>query len=158
MLLKKLLVNLRDTIINTQRFLGLTLIRLGHELPFQEPQPENQLALWVSWVMARAIRGKCQLLLKHMHCCSFWPCHADGWRGWITNLHRWAAPTDASAVTTAQRPLSSAMHSNDYIDWPVNSLMLSFHDLRGLRQRRLPSTVTCSMIFASRPLLIVPGL
>ena len=47
------------------------------------------------------------------------------------------------------RPLSSAMRSNDDIHWPVHSLMLSFHDFRGLPLRRLPSTVPGSMIYGS---------
>ena len=50
---------------------------------------------------------------------------------------------------TAHWPLSSSMRSNYDIDWPVNSLMLSFHDLRGLHLRHLPSTVPCSMIICS---------
>ena len=41
------------------------------------------------------------------------------------------------------------MHSNDDIDWPVHSLLFSFHDLRGLPLRRLPSAVPCSMTFSS---------
>ena len=49
----------------------------------------------------------------------------------------------------ADRLLSSATHSNDDIDWPVHSLVLSFLDLRGLPWRRLLSTVPCSMIFGS---------
>ena len=47
-------------------------------------------------------------------------------------------PTDASTAMTANRPMSSAMRSNDGIDWPVHSLMLSFHDLRSLPLQRLP--------------------
>ena len=47
------------------------------------------------------------------------------------------------------RRLSSATQSNDDIDWPVHSLMLSFHDLRGLPLRCHPSTEPCSMIFGS---------
>ena len=50
---------------------------------------------------------------------------------------------------TAHRPVSSAMCSNDDIDWPVHSLMLSFHDSRGQPLWRLPSTVPCSMTFGS---------
>ena len=34
-------------------------------------------------------------------------------------------------VMAAHRRLSSAPRSNDDIDWPILSLMLSFHDLRG---------------------------
>ena len=41
------------------------------------------------------------------------------------------------------------MCSNDDIDWPVHSLMLSFYALRGLPLRRLPSTIPCNMIFRS---------
>ena len=37
------------------------------------------------------------------------------------------------------------MRSNGDIDWPVHSLILIFHDLRGLPLRRLPSTVLRSM-------------
>ena len=58
-------------------------------------------------------------------------------------------PTDATAVMAAHQFLSSAMHSNDDIDWAVHSLMLSYHDLRRLPLRRLPSTVPCRMIFGS---------
>ena len=50
---------------------------------------------------------------------------------------RWGTPIDASVATTAHRPLSSAMRSNDDNDWPVHSLMLFFHDLRDLPLRRL---------------------
>ena len=53
------------------------------------------------------------------------------------------------AEMTAHWPLSSEMRSNDDIDWPVHSLMLSFNDLHGLPLRRLPFTVLCSMIFGS---------
>ena len=65
----------------------------------------------------------------------------------VTSGRRWDTPTDVSAVIIAHRPLLSAMRSNDDIDWPVHSLMLSFHDLRGLPRRGLPST--CSMVFGS---------
>ena len=47
---------------------------------------------------------------------------------------------------TADRPLPSAMRTNDDIDWPVYSLMLSCRDLRG---QRLPPTGPCSVIFGS---------
>ena len=47
-------------------------------------------------------------------------------------MRRCGIPKDASAAMTAHRPLSSAMRSNDDIDWPVYSLMLPFRDLRGL--------------------------
>ena len=47
------------------------------------------------------------------------------------------------------RRLSSATRSSDDIDWPVHSLMFSFHDLRALPLQRLPSTEPCSMIFGS---------
>ena len=42
--------------------------------------------------------------------------------------HSGGTPTDASAAHLLLLP---AMRSNDDIDWPVNFLMLSFHDLRG---------------------------
>ena len=45
--------------------------------------------------------------------------------------------------------MSSAMRSCDDNDWPVHSLILSFHDLRGLPLRWVPCTVLCSMIFGS---------
>ena len=45
--------------------------------------------------------------------------------------------------------MSSVMHSKDDSNWPVQSSMLSFHDLCGLPLRRLPSTVHCCMIFDS---------
>ena len=41
----------------------------------------------------------------------------------------------------ARRLLSSAMRSSDDGDWPVHSVMMPFHDLRGLSLRRPPSTV-----------------
>ena len=65
----------------------------------------------------------------------------------VTLRRRWGVPTDASAVMGTRRCLSSATRSNDHIDWPVHSLMLSIHDLRGLPLRRLPSTEYWSMIF-----------
>ena len=59
----------------------------------------------------------------------------------VTTRRHWGTPTVAPAAMTAHRPLSSAMRSSDDIDWPVHSLMLSFHDLQGLPLRRLPSIV-----------------
>ena len=56
---------------------------------------------------------------------------------------------DASAAMGAHRRLSSATRSTDDIDWPVHSLMFSFHDLRGLPVRRLPSTEPCSTLCSS---------
>ena len=47
------------------------------------------------------------------------------------------------------RLLSSAMRSNDDVNWHVHSLMLSFHHLCGLPLWRLPCTVSCCMIFGS---------
>ena len=44
---------------------------------------------------------------------------------------------------------SSVMRSNDDSDWPVHSLMLLLHDLRGLPLRRLPSTVLCIRFLAA---------
>ena len=38
---------------------------------------------------------------------------------------RWGTPKDTSVAMTTHRPLSSAMGSNDDIDWPVHSLVLS---------------------------------
>ena len=68
----------------------------------------------------------------------------------VTPRCRWDTPTDASPVIAAHRRLSSATRSNAHdIDWSDHSLMLSFHDLRGLPLRRLPSMVPCSMIFGS---------
>ena len=67
----------------------------------------------------------------------------------VTPRRRWGIPTDASAAMAAHRRLSSTTWSNDDIDWLVNSLMLSLHDLRGLPPQRLPSTEPCSMIFGS---------
>ena len=60
---------------------------------------------------------------------------AQAWLGYRCN-----------SAMTAHRPPSSVMCSNYDIDWPVHSLMLS---LRGLRLRRPPPTVPCSMIFSS---------
>ena len=67
----------------------------------------------------------------------------------MTPKRRWRPPTDTCAAITAHRHLSSAMCSNDDVGWPIHSLMLSFHDLRGLPMWRLPSTVPCNMIFGS---------
>ena len=63
----------------------------------------------------------------------------------MTPRHRCRTPTDATVVMVTHRLLSSAIRSNDDNDWPVHSLMLSFHDLRGLFQRRLSSSVPYSM-------------
>ena len=49
----------------------------------------------------------------------------------------------------AHRLLSSVISSNEDDNWLVHSLMLPLHDLRGLRLRRLLSTVPCSMILAA---------
>ena len=67
----------------------------------------------------------------------------------VAPRHRWGAPTNASSAMTVHRPLSFAMRSNDDIDWPVHSLIPSFHDLRDLTLRRLPPTGPCSVIFGS---------
>ena len=40
--------------------------------------------------------------------------------------------TAAQAPTVAHRLLSSVIRINDDIHWPVHSLVLSLHDLRGL--------------------------
>ena len=58
--------------------------------------------------------------------------------------------TDTSAVMVAHRLLSSAMRSDHDNDWPIHSLMLLLHDLRGLPLQRLTSTVPCCMIFFQR--------
>ena len=71
---------------------------------------------------------------------------------WLTPVplkRRCGTPTDAFTAMVAHRPLSSAMHNNDDNHWLVNSLALSFRDLRGLPLRRLLSPVPCSMIFSS---------
>ena len=47
----------------------------------------------------------------------------------MTPTHRWGTLTDAFAVMAAHRLLSSAMYSDDNSDWPVHSLILSFHHL-----------------------------
>ena len=44
----------------------------------------------------------------------------------VTPRRCWSTPTDAFAATAAHLRLSSATRSNDDIDWPVHSLMLSF--------------------------------
>ena len=49
----------------------------------------------------------------------------------------------------AHQLLPFAMRNCCRSDWPVHSLMLSFHDLRGLPLRRIPSIVPCSMVFGS---------
>ena len=68
----------------------------------------------------------------------------------VTPRRRWCTQTDASAMMAAHRRLSSATRSNGDIDrLLVHSLMLSFHDLRSLPLRRLPSMEPCSMIFGS---------
>ena len=41
------------------------------------------------------------------------------------------------------------MCSSDDSDWPVHSLMLSFHDVRGLPLQLVPTTVLRSTIFGS---------
>ena len=56
-------------------------------------------------------------------------------------------PMDSATAIVDIRFLSSAMRNNDDNDWPVNSLMLSLHDFRGLRLRT--SSVPCSMILAA---------
>ena len=61
----------------------------------------------------------------------------------------WGTPTDASALMAAHQHLWTAMCSNDNIDRPVHSLMLSFSDLRSLLLWRLPSTVPFSIIFST---------
>ena len=53
----------------------------------------------------------------------------------VTPRRRMGTPTDAAAVMTAHRLLSSAMRSDDDI------LDVVLHDLRSLRLWRLPSTV-----------------
>ena len=65
----------------------------------------------------------------------------------MTNRRCWGTLTDTAAAMTAHRPPSSAMYSNDETN--RSSLMLSFHDIRGLPLRRPPSTVPCSTIFGS---------
>ena len=55
-------------------------------------------------------------------------------------------------VVVAHQRLSSATRSNDDIDWPVHSLMLSFHDA----VRRLPSKRTYSFVLCS--LCAMPGI
>ena len=61
---------------------------------------------------------------------------------------RWGTPTDVSAVMTDFWPMSSAMRSNDDIDWPGHSLCCSsMIYLRDLSLRRLPSSVPCGMMF-----------
>ena len=67
----------------------------------------------------------------------------------VTPRRRWGIPTDASTVMVAHQCLSSATRTNGDTDWPVYSLMESFHDLCSLPLRRLPSTEPCSMIFGS---------
>ena len=56
----------------------------------------------------------------------------------VTPRRRWGTRTDAYVAMTTHRLLSSTMCSNDDIDLPVHSLMLSFHDLRGLPLRLRP--------------------
>ena len=63
--------------------------------------------------------------------------------------HHSVTLTEASAVMFWHQLLSSAMCSNDDNDWPVHSLKLSLHDLLGHSLRRLPSTVSSSVIFDS---------
>ena len=50
---------------------------------------------------------------------------------------RWGISTDGSGVTAADWRLPYAMQSDDDIDWPIHSLVLSFKDLGGLLLRRL---------------------
>ena len=67
----------------------------------------------------------------------------------VTPRRHWGTHTDAPAVMVAHRRLYSATRGNDDNDWPVHSLILPFHDLRGLPLRRLQSTEPCSMVFGS---------
>ena len=67
----------------------------------------------------------------------------------VTQRRHWGTLTDASTVMVAHRCLPSAKQSNADIDWPVHSLMLPLHDLRGLLLQRLLSTEPCSIIFGS---------
>ena len=46
-------------------------------------------------------------------------------------------------------PLTSVVCSNDDNGWPIHSLILFTGDLSGLQLRRLPPTVSCSMIIDS---------
>ena len=55
-------------------------------------------------------------------------------------------PTDASAAMAAHRPLSSAMRSNDDIDWPVHFLMVSFHCMMIFEHTEPASDVISSVI------------
>ena len=50
----------------------------------------------------------------------------------VTPRRRYVHPTDTTAVRAAHQRLSYATRSNDDIEWPVHSLMLSFHDLCSL--------------------------
>ena len=64
---------------------------------------------------------------------------------------RWGTPTDR-CLRCDGRPTTPVLCNaelNDGIEWPVHSLILSFHDLRGLPLRRLPSIEPRSMIFVS---------
>ena len=67
----------------------------------------------------------------------------------VSARRRWGTSTDASAAMVAHRLLSSVMCSNNDNDWPVHSLMLSHHELRGLPLQRLPSTIPCILSFGS---------
>ena len=69
----------------------------------------------------------------------------------IKQQRRWCTPADASAAITAQWPLSSAMRSNDDIDWPVYSITMSHtpHSPRGLPPWCPPFIVPSSMISSS---------
>ena len=69
----------------------------------------------------------------------------------MTPGRRFGTPIDESASMVAHRLLSSAMHSNGDSGWPVDSLILSYYDLHGLHLQRLPSTVSCSVIFSNVP-------
>ena len=63
----------------------------------------------------------------------------------MTQRRRWGTQTDASAVMAVHRLLSSAMRSNDDIDWSVHFLIssLPFRELRGLCSAT--TTTNCSL-------------
>ena len=59
-------------------------------------------------------------------------CYAVAWM----ELNPQPSSYKAELFPLSHGPLSSSMRSNDDNDWPVHSLMLFLHDLRGLHLRR----------------------
>ena len=92
------------------RFIG-TLIRAASRSP--------ELFRWLQSISVQPPYGTFNL-------------HDDAKLTPMTLKRRCGPPTEASAVMVAHRLLPYAMHSDVDNAWPVRSLMLPIHDLRGL--------------------------